>query len=376
MLCAQPATVNFKHISYREVQSPISAFLQDDQGFIWFGNLKGLTRYDGYEFKTFVHTVLDTTSLSNDRVNAVFMDSEKTIWIATANGLNRFNRDLETFESIDIRAQKGGINYISCIAEDGRKNLWIGTFAGLKKFNKATRTLDDTSLGDQAVYSLYRDHEEKLWVGSRNGLNRFDPVSEKPIPMPDAIRESKLDQANKVVAIRQTINGDLWFGTEFSGVFRLDATKTTVQRYAFKEGCSNCISSDWIKDILIYDDNTLWFATQNGISQLNIAAGVFTNYLHDVTNINTLSDNGVRCLMKDRASCVWVGTSSGGIDFFYLGNSNFSNIGEAVGSKGLLHPLVNAMVEDQDGSLWVGTSGGGLSHINRASDSFVHYSLK
>src|SRR5688572_28158972 len=90
LLGAQTGVVNFKHLSYREglVQSPVSAFLQDDQGFIWFGNLKGLTRYDGYEFKTFAHSVSDTTSMSNDRVNAVFMDSEKTIWVATAHGLN------------------------------------------------------------------------------------------------------------------------------------------------------------------------------------------------------------------------------------------------------------------------------------------------
>ena len=384
LLWAQPGAVNFKHISYRDglVQSPISAFLQDDQGFVWFGNLKGLTRYDGYEFKTFVHGVSDTTSISNDRVNAVFMDSEKTIWIATANGLNRFNRDLETFESLDIKALKGGRNYISCIAEDDQKNLWIGTFAGLKKLNKATRTLEDVSLtekspiADQAIYSLYIDHENRLWVGSRAGLTRFDPVSEKILALPDAIRESKLNQATKVVVIRQTGHGDLWFGTETSGAFHLNAARTSIQTYTFNEDCVNCISSNWVKDILIYDDSTLWFATQHGISRLNTANNVFTSHLHEATNTNSLSDNVVRCLMKDRASCVWAGTSSGGIDFFYPGNSNFSNIGEAVGPKGLLHPMVNALVEDSDGSLWVGTYGGGLSHINRASESFIHYSVK
>jgi len=384
LLCAQTVPVNFKHISYRDglVQSPISAFLQDDQGFIWFGNLKGLTRYDGYEFKTFVHRTKDTTSISNDRVNAVFMDSEKNIWIATANGLNRFNRDLETFESFDIRKVKGGRNYISCIAEDGQKNLWVGTFAGLKKLNKVKKTLEDASLTEKipvneaAIYSLLIDKEKKLWVGTRTGLNKFDPASRKILDIPGSIQASMLHQATKVVVIRQTANDDLWFGTETSGIFRFNTVSGQIQTYRFKENCSNCISSDWIRDILIYDTQTLWFATQNGISQLNTTTNVFTNYLHDVTNTNTLSDNAVRCLMKDRASCVWVGTFPGGIDFFYQGNSNFSNIGEAIGAKGLLHPLVNALVEDADGSLWVGTSNGGLSHIDRKSNSFIHYSVK
>jgi signal transduction histidine kinase/ligand-binding sensor domain-containing protein/DNA-binding response OmpR family regulator len=383
LLCAQPGAVNFKHISYREglVQSPISTFLQDDQGFIWFGNQKGLTRYDGYEFKTFVHSTSDTTSISNDRVNAVFMDSEKTIWVGTANGLNRFNRDLETFEAIDVRPVKGGRNYISCIAEDGQKNLWIGTFAGLKKLDKATKLLEDASteknsIGEQAIYSLYIDREQKGWVGTRTGLFRFDPMSRIILDMPDAVRTSRLNQATKVIMIRQSDRGDLWFGTETSGVFHLDSASAKIESYTFQENCTNCISSDWVRDILIYDDHTLWFATQHGISRLNTQTHVFTNHVHEATDANSLSDNVVRCLMKDRAACVWAGTASGGIDFFYEGNSNFSNIGEVVGPKGLLHPLVLALLEDSDGSLWVGTYGGGLTHIDSAQNVFTHYSVK
>lgn len=384
LLYGQTGTVNFKHLSYREglVQSPISTFLQDDQGFIWFGNLKGLTRYDGYEFKTFKHSFTDTTSISNERVNVAFMDSEKTIWVATAHGLNRFDRDLETFEHIDIIMSKGGRNYISAIAEDGEKNLWIGTFAGLKKLNKGTKTLEEASITDslsveyEAVYSLYIDRDGKLWVGSKSGLSRFDPVSRKMLTMPDAIQASRLHQSTKVVVIRQTSDGDMWFGTETSGAYRVNVARNEIQSYAFKENCSNCLSSDWIKDILIYNDTTLWFATQHGISQLNTVNNQFVHRFHEATDANTISDNAVRCLMKDRASCVWVGTFSGSIDFYYPGNSNFNNIGEALGQKGLLHPLVNSMVEDVDGSLWVGTYGGGITHVNRKLDSYTHYSVK
>ncbi len=383
-LSAQPGIVSFKHISSHEglVQSPISGFLQDGQGFIWFGNHKGLTRYDGYEFKTFVHKNSDSTSLSNNRVNAVFMDSENTIWIATSNGLNRFNRDLETFETIDLRVMKGGRNYIACIAEDDQKDIWVGTSGGLKKLNKTSKLLEEASLTDsisiseEPVYSLYVDNEKNMWVGAKSGLHKFDPVSRKMLDMPDAINSSKLSQKTRVIVIRQSNNGDMWFGSETSGVFRFNPSKNTLINYTVKEGCSNCLVSDWIKDMLVFDENTMWFATQNGISQLDIKNEVFTTYVHDATDNSTLSDNIVRSLMKDRASCVWVGTFSGRIDFFYQGNSNFTNIGEAVGTKGLLHPLVNAMVEDSDGGLWVGTSNGGLTHVDRGMNSYAHYSVK
>ncbi|HPH46012.1 MAG TPA: two-component regulator propeller domain-containing protein [Chryseolinea sp.] len=382
---AQYDVVNFKHFSYRDglVQSPIAAFLQDDQGFIWFGNLKGLTRYDGYEFKTFNHVPGDNSSISNDRVNTVFIDSEKSIWIATAHGLNHFNRDLETFESIEILEVKGGRNYISCIGEDQQKNIWVGTFAGLKKLNKATKKLEDVlidshvGLKEEAIFSLLIDRDNKMWVGSKSGLHKVDPASGNVIPLEDSFEQSTLMNTSKIVVIRQDLSGDVWFGTETSGLFRYSQAGHNLKAYVFTESQSNSISSNWIKDILVYDKNTIWVATQNGVSQLNIATNVFTNYYHDARNINSLSDNAVRCLMKDRASCIWVGTFSGGIDFYYKGNSNFINVGESVGgSNGLLHPLVNAITEDADGSLWVGTYGGGLTSINREHNSSTHYSVK
>lgn len=385
-LCqAQYGAVNFKHFSYRDglVQSPIAAFLQDDQGFIWFGNLKGLTRYDGYEFKTFNHIPGDNSSISNDRVNTVFMDSQKSIWIATAHGLNRFNRDLETFESIDIQEVKGGRNYISCITEDHQKNIWVGTFAGLRKLNKTTRKLEDvftneeSGLKKEAVFSLLADRDNKIWVGSKDGLHMFDPVNLGVVPLEKTFEQNKNFGTSKIVVIRQDHVGDVWFGTETSGLFRYGRNDRRLKAYVFSESVPNSISSNWIKDILIYDKNTIWVATQNGINQLNIASNVFTNYVHDARNPNSLSDNAVRCLMRDRASCIWVGTFSGGIDFYYKGNSNFINIGESTGgTNGLLHPLVNGVTEDKDGSLWVGTYGGGLTHINRIQNSSVHYSVK
>ena len=381
---AQSDLINFKHFSYREglVQSPIDDFLQDDQGFIWFGNLKGLTRYDGYEFKTFVHSASDKSSISNNRVNAVVMDSEKNIWIGTANGLNRFNRDLETFESVDILEIKGGRNYISCIAEDHQQNLWVGTFAGLKRYNKKSKKLEDVSVPDIPVltngvlFSLFVDNENKIWIGSKGGLYKFDPSINSVVPLPEAFNLSAADTA-KVIVIRQDLAGTLWFGTETSGVFNYNPHENRIETYSFNEHQQNGISSNWIKDILVYDENTVWFATQNGISQLNSRTGIFTNYRHDATNVNSLSDNAVRSLMKDRASCVWIGTFSSGIDFYYKGNSNFFNIGEGpVKDKGLLHPLVNAVSEDADGSLWVGTYGGGLTNIDRVTNRSTHFSVR
>src|SRR5579863_3809643 len=45
-------------------QTRVSQIVQDDRGFIWFGTQYGIDRYDGYEFKVFVHEAGRVNSLA------------------------------------------------------------------------------------------------------------------------------------------------------------------------------------------------------------------------------------------------------------------------------------------------------------------------
>lgn len=378
--------INFKHISYKEglVQSPISGFLQDDKGFIWFGNLKGLTRYDGYEFKNYIYDDTNPKSISNNRVNAIIQDSYKQIWIGTANGLNLYNRDLETFTHIDIHEIKGGRNYISSIVEDRQKNIWVGTFGGLKKLNKETLKLEDvaddvenSSFKTVPIFSLYLDKTNCIWVGTKQGLKKFNPVTGKLLPLPKAFLQEPLLKDSKVMVTEQDYEGNFWFGTEVTGVFLYEVKNEKVSSFISIENNPNTLASNWVRDILIYDHQTVWFATRNGISSLNTKTLKFTNYQHDPLNNNSLNDNAIWSFMKDKSSCIWVGTFGGGINFYYAGNSNFKNIGERIGGKmGLSHVLANAVLEDHDGSLWVGTFGGGLNHLHIKENKSEYFAIK
>ncbi|MBK0383914.1 response regulator [Pedobacter sp. SD-b] len=383
-LISEAQTLNFKHISFKEglAQSPISCFLQDQEGFIWFGNLKGLTRYDGYELKKFSFDINNPHTISNNRVNAILQDSKHQIWIGTSNGLNLYNRNLETFTHIDILEIKGGRNYISSIVEDKQKNIWVGTFGGLKKLNKKTLKLEELGLDTNepnfknfAVHSLFVDKDNKIWIGTSNGLKLFDPATGLTRPLPNYFYQNKDFVNNKIFITKQDAKGNLWFGTEISGVFKASSIDQKITNYLF-DSDKNSIASNWVKDILIDGADKIWFATRNGISILNTKNDIFNNYKHEALNPNSLNDNTIWSLLKDKNQCIWVGTFAGGINFYYKGNSNFQNIGESVGkSIGLNHVLVNAITEDPDGLLWVGTFGGGLNLIDRKKGISRYYSI-
>ena len=67
----------------------INAFAYDDEGYMWMGTSRGLNRYNGSFFWTFLHE--DSLSLVNDNVHALWMDPDSRLWIGTDGGLDCYD---------------------------------------------------------------------------------------------------------------------------------------------------------------------------------------------------------------------------------------------------------------------------------------------
>ena len=84
-------------------QSTVFAMMQDTQGYLWFGTIEGLNRYDGYNFRIYVNSPDDSTSISDDLISTIFEDSENNIWVGTRNGnFNKFDRETESFKRFNV----------------------------------------------------------------------------------------------------------------------------------------------------------------------------------------------------------------------------------------------------------------------------------
>ena len=390
MCCAMTHAqdIRFKHLSFREglAQSPISSIVKDSRGFVWLGNWKGLTRYDGYEFKTFNHNNADRKSISNNRVNSICEDRDHRLWIGTSNGLNRYDPVHESFTRFDIRNIKGGRNYIASVYQDSHHNIWAATFAGIKLVDTARKLLNDVSSFKSAArdnifngvtFTLFEDRDQVMWVGTRAGLSKFNPRTRQLVQLPDVIQQNRELMSSKVLVIRQDKRGFIWIGTESSGVFVFDPFAGKVNSFKHQDDKPESMLSNWVRDIYSYDDQHTWVGTRSGLSIYNHETGTFSNHVHSPLNPDGLDDSTIWSFMQDNASGIWVGTFAGGLNVFYPENANFSNISESIGDKiGLSHPVVNAITEDPDGGLWIGTYGGGINYLNRRTGKYQFYPIK
>lgn len=165
--------------------------LQDQEGFIWVATKNGLNRYDGYEFRVFTNDPYNSHSLSSNTILKLFEDSKGRIWIGTENaGVNVYDKKSGKFfrishRSTDPRSLSGNvIRHIEEMA-DGRI-LVAASEAGLNIvelppgfFEKdIAPVITHLSLPNETqVYGIGQDKHKQTWIGGMDGtVYRFDPL--------------------------------------------------------------------------------------------------------------------------------------------------------------------------------------------------------
>src|SRR5690348_1534335 len=156
----------------------VNCILQDSRGFMWFGTMSGLNRYDGYNFHIFKHDLRDSTTLIDDYIVQIMEGPDRKLWIQTRNGLNiydplteKFDRSPEAYLK-ELSIPDGGITEIH---EDRKGNFWlIHPQYGLFKYMPATRTtkriLQAGNVLPGIVSSFGEDSQGFFWVIYQDGL--------------------------------------------------------------------------------------------------------------------------------------------------------------------------------------------------------------
>jgi len=157
----------------------------DKNNTLWIGTISGgIARYDKAKniFIKYQHNPNDSTSLSNNRIKTIFVDSRNNIWIGTEKGLNIYDRDKNCFKRIKYSLKDPyslNDDHITGITEDKDGNIWVGTFSGgINKYeintNKFIHYAEKYVPFSYQIKSLLVDDENNLWFSTNNGLFRYN----------------------------------------------------------------------------------------------------------------------------------------------------------------------------------------------------------
>ena len=364
-------------------QNTVNATLQDSQGFIWIATEDGLVRFDGYETRRYSHEPGHAESLPGNYIWAIAEDRNGDLWLAIKNGgLARWNRRTDRFTAFHHDAAHPGTSPSSDALRqlliDHRGHIWLATIAtGLDEFDPLTGTFqhyrhDGTrteSLSSDVVTSLWQTPDGALWVGTDDGLNRLLPDSGDFARLRHDPQDTHSLSSNRITALHADRHGRLMVGTVDGGFNVRDSANGTFTVYQHDQKSARSLPQNEVRAVLEDRAGHVWIGTGGGLALLDEQAGEFDVYNHDPNDSTSLRANHVMSLFEDHTGLLWVGTTAGGVSRWDPHTWLFSHRKPAW----MVSSYVNAFAEDSRGGLWVGTLGDGLARFDSTSGKWTAF---
>lgn len=225
----------------------------DGQGMVWCSRRwGGLDRYDPNTgaIRHFGHNPADSSSLSSDNVDYVYVDRAGTLWVSLIDhgssirvfccwrpATNSFVRYiLPTNLKLPSSQSSYGVDWVNVIYEDRQGILWLGMGSGgFISFDRAKGTFTfhyDPHHIIPKVNGFHEDRQGRFWVyGSRGGLQLYDRRSGQSTWYSE--KEGLLQ--NSISSILEDDAGQLWLGHE-RGITRFNPQTHAVRQFTLANG--------------------------------------------------------------------------------------------------------------------------------------------
>ncbi|HVW60036.1 MAG TPA: two-component regulator propeller domain-containing protein, partial [Puia sp.] len=336
---------------------------QDSYGFLWMATNSGLVRWDGYVLKVYTHEEGDPGSINDNIVYTIYEDSRKRLWIGTIDGLNMYNRQTDEFVKCRLIAGNDRVP-VNGIIEDRQGKVWLATSFGLCNYDAGRGKANWVPVpkkGADVLFAISLDSSNNIWAGTynsgvlkydqRNGLfSWFDPVP------------GKKGARNRVNALLNTRDGEVWVANEADGLSIMDSTGKLVRRYKHFSGDPQAYDNSVAA---LYEDRngTIWVGVRGQVLYYKErGADEIRPIDHGARNNDDSRPVSIASITEDRFGNTWFASLSGGLFYNNIYKNVFRNYLRNPGSvKGLRSSIITSFCESPDRkSMLIGTDGDGL----------------
>lgn len=369
------STLNIHHgLSNNQV----NCIYEDLKGFLWFGTMGGLNRYDGSTFRNFRHSIADSLSLSDDYITGIYAAPGNHMYVKTRQGDNLYDPVLECFTPAAGWLKSLGLPQagVSTILNTG-DTCWIAyADSGLYRIttgNKATRIPLKNPHRARIADMRRENAQHMMLLYTDGGLVRLDARSGRTLMQTDTLSRyvPKLPSSLKLFIDAQQ---EMWVyvpGSDFGALY-YNPHNGTVRRLSKR---NTMLNNDIVNSIIQDAHGRIWIGTDHGGVNVVDKKGFSTTYITNrIEDTKSIAENAIYALYKDDQGIIWCGTYKRGVSYYAENKMKFRLYEHKHGvSNSLPYNDVNGFAEDSKGNIWIGTNGGGLIYFDRKAHTFKQF---
>ncbi|MCG2615902.1 histidine kinase [Terrimonas sp. NA20] len=373
---AQVKPFSFRNISIDQglSQSSVVDIMIDKTGFTWLATQDGLNRYDGHSFIKFPLNFDDITTPANNQLGKIAKGDAHSLWLITRGGrlqkMDLLTQSISPFSKIKNET----IPPVSCILQDSsflvigtiRDGLWIydHTKDQLHKLSTGTHP----GLTSNGIKKVFKDSKKCYWVLTGSGAVLLSPELK--------IRENFLSDSEQHISpssITEDAEGRIWIGSFGKSVFYKEPDDTSFRQ--FTQTGNHLLKNDLVVETIHADQNgLLWIGTfTDGLYVLDQRHQIIHHLLPDRKNPFSIGYLDVLCMAEDQHGGLWIGTDGGGVSYYDKRLDNFETFSRNNLPDHISIEQVRAITTDRENNIWVGTSVSGLTFLGKQTTPVGNY---
>lgn len=350
---------------YQLSSSLVKQVYQDSKGFVWIASLNGLDRYDGGQFRAFNQSK-ENGSLVSRNVNYLQETASGQLLIGLDNGLYTFDYSTEQLVNVplihgDDTITSGHVSYLLRL----RNNDVLISTSGLGlyrlKAGESVAHYESKIDGDCCVVNMFEARDGSVWFSiGEMGVVRYDGRhavtylnNETRTPGLCCFVEDKL--------------GQLYVGSSSLGLLKYDKATHTLTN-----ACDEIIN---VLSMLSMPNGDLLIGTDGeGLKTYKPGSGALiqATYYHPQANLRKAK---VTSLLKDRNGNLWMSLFQAGVYVQPQFGTEFLYIGKKANSANLIgENCVMSVAIGEEQTIWVGTDHDGLYIVNSELNASKHFS--